>query len=390
MLFNYNQTAPQVVVLQNEAVLQRILTPCSNISIQGTTAYVIDNEQNTLNTISTIDFTLSAFNFQQTPSFENPYGLLVTADALYITDAKNYVSSGVLHCFSYDGHEHWSAQTGDIPGHLCRVTGAYDIHGDTVPEPQKKSPYIKQVYEYLPAMGQFVNELPKYEEGDDAERMCRKCEQAIANNAGGMISLGGWGGYVTFGFDHAVENKAGKDIQILGNAFYMAGSTEYGSSEPGIVLVSRDENGNGWPDDTWYELKGCLYDDPQTQHHVSRTYTRESDTLQNPFHQHPYYPQWIKTDEYTLTGALLPSQSVVISGQNIQRILDFGYVDNKPNSDIEGTSFDISWAVDESGRAVTLDSIHFVRVYNAVDETLPQTGELSTEVAGAIDLHCNK
>ena len=387
---NYNQTAPQVVVLQNEAVLQRILTPCSNISIQGTTAYVIDNEQNTLNTISTIDFALSAFNFQQTPSFENPYGLLATADALYITDAKNYVSSGVLHCFSYDGHEHWSAKTGDIPGHLCRVTGAYDIHGDTVPEPQKKSPYIKQVYEYLPAMGQFVNELPKYEEGDDAERMCRKCEQAIANNAGGMISLGGWGGYVTFGFDHAVENKAGKDIQILGNAFYMAGSTEYGSSEPGIVLVSRDENGNGWPDDTWYELKGCLYDDPQTQHHVSRTYTRESDTVQNTFHQHPYYPQWIKTDEYTLTGALLPPQSVVISGQNIQRILDFGYVDNKPNSDIEGTSFDISWAVDESGRAVTLDSIHFVRVYNAVDETLPQTGELSTEVAGAIDLHCNK
>ena len=296
----------------------------------------------------------------------------------------------MLHCYSYDGREHWCAQTGDIPGHLCRVTGAYDIHGDTVPEPQKKSPYIKQVYEYLPAMGQFVNELPKYEEGDDAERMCRKCEQAIANNAGGMISLGGWGGYVTFGFDHAVENKAGKDIQILGNAFYMAGSTEYGSSEPGIVLVSRDENGNGWPDDTWYELKGCLYDDPQTQHHVSLTYTRESDTLQNPFHQHPYYPEWIKTDEYTLTGALLPPQSVVISGQNIQRILDFGYVDNKPNSDIEGTSFDISWAVDESGRAVTLDSIHFVRVYNAVDETLPQTGELSTEVAGAIDLHCNK
>ena len=69
---NYNQTAPQVVVLQNEAVIQRILTPCSNISIQGTTAYVIDNEQNTLNTISTIDFALSAFNFQQTPSFENP------------------------------------------------------------------------------------------------------------------------------------------------------------------------------------------------------------------------------------------------------------------------------------------------------------------------------
>ena len=44
-------------------------------------------------------------------------------------------------------------------------------------------------------------------------------------------------------------------------------------------------------------------------------------------------------------------------------------------------------AVDAAGQAVRLDSIHFVRVYNAVDEVLQQTGELSTEVAGAIDLH---
>ena len=383
---NYADRTPMLVILDNTAGQKLINTGCANISITGSTAYVLDNESNTLRAFSTIDYTELECPIDIS-GFEHPYGLLATSDALYITDAKNYVSSGVLHCFSYDGHEHWSAKTGDIPGHLCRVTGAYDIHGDTVPEPVKQSPYIKQVYEYLPAMGQFVNELPKYEEGDDAERMCRKCEQAIANNAGGMISLGGWGGYVTFGFDHAVENKAGKDIQILGNAFYMAGSTEYGSSEPGIVLVSRDENGNGWPDDTWYELKGCLYDDPLTQHHVSRSYTRESDTLQNPFHQHPYYPQWIKTDEYTLTGALLPPQSVVISGQNIQRILDFGYADNKPNSDKEGTSFDISWAVDDTGQPVNLPSVDFVRVYNAVDETLPQTGELSTEVSGAIDLH---
>jgi hypothetical protein len=79
----------------------------------------------------------------------------------------------------------------------------------------------------------------------------------------------------------------------------------------------------------------------------------------------------------------------MIGTQNVQRILEYGYVDNKPNSDIEGTSFDISWAVDETGQAVVLDSIHFIRVYNAVDEVLDQTGELSTEICGAIDLHIN-
>lgn len=386
---NYADVAPALVVLDNTSVVKRISTPCANISIQGSVTYIIDNKENKLRSFSTIDYSEQACPIN-IKNYEHPYGLLATEDALFITDAKNYVSSGVLHCYSYDGREHWNARTGDIPGHLCRVTGAYDINGDTThTDTTTYSPYIHRVYEFLPGMGQFVNELPKYEEGDDVASMCRKCEAAIANNAGGMISLGGWGGYVTFGFDHPVQNKEGRDIQILGNAFYMTGSTEYGSSEPGIVLVSRDENSNGLPDDTWYELKGCLYDDPGTQHFVSRTYTREGDTLQNPFHKHPYYPQWLTADEYTVTGALLPPQSVVISGQNVQRILDYGYVDNKPNKDIDGTSFDISWAVDAYGQPVNLSSVDFIRVYNAVDEILPQTGELSTEIVGAIDLHIN-
>ena len=201
------------------------------------------------------------------------------------------------------------------------------------------------------------------------------------------MSHGGWGGHITFGFDHAVYNGEDRDIQILGNAFYMSGSTEYDSSEPGIVLVSRDDNQNGVPDDTWYELKGCLYDDPLTQHSVTKTYTRTGDTLQNPFHQHPYYPQWLTADQYTLTGALLPPQSAVIGTQNVQRILEYGYVDNKPNKDVEGTSFDISWAVDADGNTVSLPTIDFIRVYNASDEVLDMTGELSTEITGAIDLH---
>jgi len=382
---NYKDILPQVVVYDRTNVLKRIQTPCANISIYGETAYIIDNEAKTVKTISVENYVLSPFTFHLSPSYENPYGLLATKDALYVTDAKNYVSSGVLHCYSYDGKERWQAVTGDIPGHLCRVGEA--MQTDTTDTINHYTSYIKHVYEYMPAMGQFVNILPKYEEGDDAETICRKCEQSIANNAGGMVTLGGWGGYITFGFDHPVENKGGKDIQILGNAFYMSGSTEYGSSEPGIVLVSADENHNGKPDDTWYELKGSLYDDPTTNHHYARNYTREGDTLQNPFHKQPYYPQWLEADEYTLIGAKLAPQTRVISGQNVQRILEFGYVDNKPNTDLEGTSFDISWAVDAAGEPVNLPAVDFIRVYNAADENLPQTGELSTEIAGAIDLH---
>ena len=384
---NYKDRKPEIVVVNNNKVIQRIATPCANISIFGETVFVIDGEERTLKTISTKDYALSTFTFLHSPSFEHPYGLLATSDALYITDAKNYVSSGILHCYSYDGVERWQAKTGDIPGHLCRVDGAYDLYQDDPELQPENSPYITRVYEYVPAMGQFVNELPKYNAGDNVDSMLVKCERAIANNARGLVCLGGWGGYITFGFDHAVQNKEGKDIQILGNAFLMSGNETYGSSEPGIVLVSRDDNMNGKPDDTWYELKGCLYDDPQTNHLYTRTYTRAGDTIRNPFHKQPYYPQWIEADEMTLIGAKLPSQTEKINNQTVQRILEYGYVDNKPNNDKDGTSFDLSWAVDEDGNPMELTEVDFIRVYTAVDENNPVTGEISTEIQGAIDLH---
>lgn len=50
-----------------------------------------------------------------------PYGITihpVTGD-IYVTDAKNYVSSGTLYCFSPDGKRQWSVRTGDIPAHIC-------------------------------------------------------------------------------------------------------------------------------------------------------------------------------------------------------------------------------------------------------------------------------
>ncbi len=375
----------EVRVMNHSALVTIIDLKASNISICGNTAYLLDAENKVLYAYSTIDYNLSNIQFPIS-NFENPYGLLATDDAIYIADAKNYVSSGVLHCYSLDGKERWTAKTGDIPGHLCRISAAYDLHGDTTPISNLQSPFIYKVYDYLPGMGQFVNELPKYEEGDDAAAMCRKCETAIGNNAGGMVSLGGWGGYITFGFDHPVQNLDGYDIRILGNAYYMVGSDTYGSSEPGIVLVSVDENANGVPDDAWYELKGSLYD---KQVYTSRTYTRAGDTLQNPFHTQPYYPQWIAEDSYTLSGALLPSQSTTVSGQVVQTILDYGYADNKPNTDTIGTAFDLSWAVDSIGQPVALTTVDFIRVYTAVDEINNPTGEISTEIIGAIDLHIN-
>ena len=65
-----------------------------------------------------------------------------------------------------------------------------------------------------------------------------------------LVSLGSFGGYVTFGFDHPVVNVPGEyDLQICGNAFKSDSlAVSGGSSEPGVVMVGIDKDGDGVPD----------------------------------------------------------------------------------------------------------------------------------------------
>jgi len=130
-----------------------------------------------------------------------------------------------------------------------------------------KSDFSK-VFEYTPAPGQFINETRTG--GFDGtqttpEAAVKYAEQRMRDNL--FVSLGGFGGYIVVGFDHSIDNIAGYDFAIKGNAFK-------GSSEPGIVWVMQDENGNSLPDDTWYELKGCETGKSTTIQNYSVTYYR--------------------------------------------------------------------------------------------------------------------
>ena len=81
---------------------------------------------------------------------------------------------------------------------------------------EEGSAYITKVLEYRPAPGQFVNQLPQYNEGDTQDDMNRKVLESIGNNNKGTVSLGGYGGYVIVGFDHTIENRAGlRDYSIM-------------------------------------------------------------------------------------------------------------------------------------------------------------------------------
>lgn len=52
--------------------------------------------------------------------------------------------------------------------------------------------------------------MPRYEKGNSYQDMLEKVEDAISGTNDVLISLGGYGGYVTFGFDHTVMNRPGK------------------------------------------------------------------------------------------------------------------------------------------------------------------------------------
>ncbi len=259
------------------------------------------------------------------------------------------------------------------------LSGCKEFSANTPDDEQSADMLV--VLRYCPAMGQFVNLLPRYETGDTEETMCRKAEQSLRNRE--VITLGGFGGYVVLSLSQPIYNNTDRrDLRIYGNAFLQAGNEEYGNSEPGIVLVSQDLNGNGIADDEWYELAGSEYFKSETTHNYSKVWHKSDTTLNNIFHTQPYFPLWLTDSIIEVSGTLLASHAVITNGVVAQQVLDYGYVDNKANTDLEGISFDLDWAVDAMGNKVELTYCDFVKVQTAVDEVFEQIGELSTEVAG--------
>ncbi len=279
------------------------------------------------------------------------------------------------------------------------------------------SPYISRVYEYCPAPGQFVNDMPEYEDGDTYTDMLRKVENAISGTAEELVSLGSFGGYVTFGFDHTVVNVEGEnDFRIWSNTFYESTnpSQKGGSAEPGIIMVSFDSNCNGVPDDEWYELAGSefvnsLKDYEITYHRPDSNREIIKDNLmgltdvnyiawtdnegnsgyisKNTFHTQDYFPKWLDDDAISFSGTRLPQNAQHIENYFLFSSYAWGYADNHPNSDAELNSFDIANAVDRSGNRVNLPGADFVRVYTGVNQSCGWLGETSTEICKAADLH---
>lgn len=369
-------------------------------------------------------------------------GFTANAGQAFLIEVKSVSDENVTYAWLIDGKE--VAQTKSFT-HTFMQAGTYqltlkvsqeqisfeytytvNVAYAALPEtPQNATPYITKVLEYRPAPGQFVNTMPQYKEGDTQATMNEKALNAIGNNTKGMITLGGYGGYVTVGFDHTIRNaKDANDFLVLGNA-------SENSSEPGIIQVAYDVNQNGQPDEEeWFEIAGSAHQAPKHElwyeqakqaGNIVETYLDYSITYKKPakepttdeekatyiywednqgkkgykvmntYHSQPYYPQWIKEGQLTFTRTCLP-QNGINQGTDKNFVLPsftYGYADNYPNDAAEA-GIDIDWAVDKNGKPANLPGVDFIKIYTGVNQENGWLGENSTEVCGVTDLNLTK
>ncbi len=264
------------------------------------------------------------------------------------------------------------------------------------------------IYEYFPAPGQYIGDSALGFSGEELTHAAALsyAEQRLASAE--VVSLGGFGGYIVVGFDHSVVNRTSEyDFAIYGNAFD-------GGSEPGVVWVMQDLNGNGEPDDQWYELRGSQSEDASTIQEYEVTYYRptaaqqsvewldsegESGTITyyGAYHsQDSYYPLWGGENSYTLRGTRLEPRNIFLSGIWDLQSYDWGYADNDGDDQISAVGtldgagqanlFNIENAMQPDLSAVEVEYIDFIKVQCAVNATSGTLGEVSTEVAQFVDL----
>ena len=268
------------------------------------------------------------------------------------------------------------------------------------------SKYQNEVYEWTPAPGQFIGETSAIGgmTGNETtpEAANAWAERRLAERK--FVSLGGFGGYIVVGFDHSIARTENEyDFAVGGNAFAS-------SNEPGIVWVMQDTNGDGLPNDEWYELRGSESGKEGTIGNYAVTYYKPTapkmnvewtdsegesgciDYLQAYHRQDYYYPAWIPADAYTLRGTRLPSKNRIdpVTGYWSNDAYDWGYADNKGSDNLPGgdatdgsgqrNGFRIANAVQPDGTPVDLQYIDFVKVQVWVNAKSGWLGEISTEV----------
>ncbi len=135
---DYQSRPSRLYVLEKKRGYNRMLVTdtldiaCSNMAFHGDSLFYYATEWNNFTQSNTITYGIVDVQTKQrisdnfiTDGTEKditiPYGIAIHPETgdIFVTDAKNYVSSGTLYCFDSRGRRKWSVRTGDIPAHIA-------------------------------------------------------------------------------------------------------------------------------------------------------------------------------------------------------------------------------------------------------------------------------
>jgi hypothetical protein len=268
-----------------------------------------------------------------------------------------------------------------------RVTGTAPEAAVKRPATENSRRTVTQCFDFTPAPGSFVGQYPviDFSEYATEESVRQRCQDKLDGKPveNGYYfdgwSLGYTGGYLITGFDHSVEKRpGGKELRIFGVS----------AVEPGVVWVMQDSNGNGLPDDVWYELKGSQYDDPLSKRRYAITFFKPRVNVSSNFPVDGIL--W--RDNTGNGGVHAGIYPYSVKGASLTFVLSWvaysrgtGYVDTGT------TEFNIADAAQANGAPVDLAFIDFVKVQDSTysmsgtETSAPQDTSLppETTITGA-------
>jgi hypothetical protein len=321
-------------------------------------------------------------------------GLVLSPVRFLIGYDENNVDIGASYSWTATGPEGYSASySGEFYTFAPPAAGTYTvtvsvtgrnfITGDSVTKTATTE--VVSFTEALPK-GTFVSPLRNFSPG-----------QFTQSGTGYGWSLGSALGYEVW----SVNTNT---ITITGNAFDVW-------DEPGIVWVQEDRNGNGVPDEMWYEIKGSEDSNAAHQQYITRRigityYNSSGEGTVNEYGQiigglffvdskgrmGTWLGGWPKdwgvndSDWVTYTGTLIRDGqgSSLYAPSTITGPLS-GYVDVYSNGKSVLTVNNRDNIIRADGSATILGSIRFVKVQTAWF-SYTATGEISTEIVNATGL----
>jgi hypothetical protein len=233
--------------------------------------------------------------------------------------------------------------------------------------------------------------------GNVADSAGKPLTAALKNFAPGQFTEGGSGygwSLGTFG-GYEMWPVSASTITIQGNGFETW-------SEPGVIWVQEDKNGNGIPDEMWYELTGSqdtsIYKSKIKRRYAIKHFASASFSTITIYDQPVRRTYW--TDSTGKCGAMFPgwpdkwgvdSPADGVWVQYTGTIVPIdgtlsGYVDVYNAKDRSIVTVDKNKAVCADGSKANINNIRFVKVQTGVFSYGGIFGDISTEIYSATGL----